>query len=77
LEKLLLEEKVRVSYAQRGVRHNSWIESFWGRFATEDAELIMEAKTLEEVKEIVAEQLDYYTIGREGTGRLLTESPIS
>ena len=60
LEKLLLEERVRVSYAKRGARDNPWIESFWGRFETENGELILEAKTLEEVERIVAQQLDYY-----------------
>ena len=59
-EKLLMEVKVRVSYADHGARDNSWIESFWGRFGTENAQLILEAKTLEEVKGIVAEQINYY-----------------
>ena len=60
LERLLLEERVRISYAQRGARDNPWIESFWGRFETENGELILEAETLEEVRPIVEEQLDYY-----------------
>jgi len=60
LEKLLLEEKMRVSYAQRGARDNPWIESFWGRFSVENSELILEAETLEEVKGIVVKQLGYY-----------------
>ncbi|MCA1838303.1 MAG: IS3 family transposase [Actinobacteria bacterium] len=72
LEKLLLEERVKVSYAQRGARDNPWIESFWGRFSVENAELILEAKTLEEVKRIVAKQLDYYTIASEDTRRWTT-----
>ena len=33
--------------------------TFWGRFSTKYAELILEAKTLEEVRRIMAEQLDY------------------
>jgi putative transposase len=60
LEELLLKDRARVSYAQRGARDNPWIESFWGRFATENGELILEAETEEEVKEIVAKQLEYY-----------------
>ena len=60
LEKLLLEEKVKVSYAQKGARDNPWIESFWGRFSVENSKLILEAKMLEEVKGIVAKQLDYH-----------------
>ena len=60
LERLLSEERARISYAQRGARDNPWIESFWGRFETENGELILEAETLEEVRTIVDKQLDYY-----------------
>ncbi len=64
LEQLLLKERARVSYAQRGARDNPWIESFWGRFETENGELILEAETLEEVRKIVEEQLEYYNCER-------------
>jgi transposase InsO family protein len=60
LERLLFEEKARISYAERGARDNPWIESFWGRFETENGELILEVETVEEVRTIVGEQLDYY-----------------
>lgn len=60
LERLLLEERARISYAERGAKDNPWIESFWGRFETENGELILEAETLEEVRTIVGEQLGYY-----------------
>ncbi len=60
LEETLLNNRARLSYAQRGARDNPWIESFWGRFETENSELILEAKTLEEVNKIVNEQLEYY-----------------
>jgi putative transposase len=60
LERLLLEERARLSYAQRGAKDNPWIESFWGRFETENGELILEAQTMEEVRTLVGEQLDYY-----------------
>lgn len=60
LERLLLKEEARLSYAERGAKDNPWIESFWGRFETESGELILEAQTLEEVRMIVGEQLGYY-----------------
>lgn len=60
LRRLLLEEGARPSYAERGAKDNPWIESFWGRLETENAGLILEAETLEEVRKIVGEQLDYY-----------------
>lgn len=68
LERLLLQEGGRVSYAQRGARDNPWIESFWGRFETENGELILEAETLEEVRKIVKEQLEYYNRKRRHSG---------
>ncbi len=40
------------------------MESFWGRFETENGELILEAETLEEVRKIVGEQLEYYNCQR-------------
>ena len=64
LEELLLKNRARVSYAQRGARDNPWIESFWGRFETENGQLILEAETFEEVRKIVAEQLEYYNHNR-------------
>jgi transposase InsO family protein len=64
LHRLLLEERARLSYAERGARDNPWIESFWGRFETENGELILEAESIEEVRKIVNEQLDYYNHGR-------------
>lgn len=61
---MILKDKARISYAQRGDRDNPWIESFWGRLETESGELILEAETEEEVKEIVAKQLSYYNCQR-------------
>jgi hypothetical protein len=55
-----LAERVRVSYAEGGTRHNPWIKFFSGRFETENGELVLEAKALEEVERIVAQQLDYF-----------------
>jgi putative transposase len=64
LEELLLKDRARVSYAKRGAKDNPWIESFWGRFETENGELILEAKGLEEVRKTMEEQLEYYNLKR-------------
>ncbi len=48
LEEVLLKDRARVSYARRGARDNPSIESFWGRFETENGELVLEADTEEE-----------------------------
>ena len=73
-----------MSYAQRVARDNSWIESFWGRFKTENASVFWEAETLDEVIAIVDSQVVYYNRERrhsallyqppeEFLGRLLSE----
>ncbi len=55
-----VEDRGRLSYAQRGTRDNAQIESFWGRFKMENASLLWEAETLDEVVEIVNRQMVYY-----------------
>lgn len=32
LQMLLIRDRARVSYAERGARDNPWIESMWGHF---------------------------------------------
>lgn len=53
LEEVLIKDGARVSYVEHGAKDNPWIESFWGRFKAENAGLILEARTLEEVRRIV------------------------
>ena len=64
LRQVLSVDGGRLSYAQRGARDNAWIESFWGRFKTENASVLWEAETLEEVVEIVDSQMVYYNCER-------------
>ncbi|MFO8183745.1 MAG: IS3 family transposase [Candidatus Aegiribacteria sp.] len=58
--RLLLEDGVRVSYALDGAKSNTAMESFNGRFKTENRSLISEAKTFEELFEIVNDRMRYY-----------------
>lgn len=58
--RLLLEDHVRVSYALNGARDNPQMESFIGRFKTENRSLLLDARTLEELQAVVAERMDYY-----------------
>ncbi len=60
IARMYIDDRGRLSYAQRGARDNSWIESFWGRFKTENAPVLWEAETLDEVVEIVDSQMVYY-----------------
>ncbi len=57
---LLLRDHVRVSYALNGARDNPQMESFIGRFKTENRSLLLDARTLEELQAVVAERMDYY-----------------
>ena len=60
LRQVLSIDRGRLSYAQHGARDNPWIESFWGRFKTENASVLWEAETLDEVVDIVGRQMAYY-----------------
>jgi len=57
---LLLRNYVRVSYGLNGARDNPQMESFIGRFKTENRSLLLDARTLEELQAVVAERMDYY-----------------
>ena len=56
----LLGAGVRLSYALRGPRDNSEMESFFGRFKVENRSLILDAESLEELRTIVRKRIRYY-----------------
>jgi len=60
VEELLRKDGVRLSYALRGARDNPEVESFFGRFKVENHSLLLDAQTLEEVREILSERIRYY-----------------
>ena len=64
LQRLLLAEHARVSFTVHGARDNPSMESFWGRFKTENRALIREAQTLSEVTELIPGRIDYYNCDR-------------
>ena len=64
LQRVLLQENGRLSYAEHGAKDNPWIESFWGRFKTENADLLLSCETLAEVEAVVADRLVYYNEAR-------------
>jgi putative transposase len=57
---LLLRAHVRVSYALNGARDNPQMESFIGRFKTENRSLLLDAQTIEQLRAVVAERMHYY-----------------
>lgn len=58
--RLLLRDHARVSYALQGAKDNPEMESFNGRFKTENASLIQEANDLRELNAVIAERMRYY-----------------
>jgi hypothetical protein len=68
LQRLLIRDRARVSYAERGARDNPWIESLWGHFKVENGSLLSEAATLEEVEWVIDRQMAYYNRERRHSG---------
>jgi len=58
--RLLVKDKVQLSYALNGAKDNPEIESFNGRFKTENQSLFLDAQNLNELHKIVEERIDYY-----------------
>lgn len=61
---LLLEDKARLSYALNGAKDNPEMESFNGRFKTENRSLFLDAQSVDELRNIVAQRMDYYNTER-------------
>ena len=64
LHRVLIEEGAGISFAMNGAKDNPWIESFWGRFKTENNSLIMQADSLAELQDVTGKQMTYYNQGR-------------
>jgi len=60
LRRLLIESEALVSYSERGAKDNPWIESFWSHFKGENASLLSEAATVDELREVIDGQMGYY-----------------
>lgn len=61
---LLLQDDVRLSYTLHGAKDNPAMESFIGRFKTENHSLLLDAANLSELRKVVATQMDYYNTQR-------------
>ena len=58
--RLLLKDRVRISYALNGARDNPEMEAFNSRFKTENRSLLLDAQNLEELSAVVGERMGYY-----------------
>ncbi len=61
---LLLVDQVRLSYTLNGAKDNPEMESFIGRFKTENRSLLLDAQTVPELRDVVAERMHYYNSQR-------------
>jgi transposase InsO family protein len=61
---LLLEDRVRLSYALQGAKDNPEMESFNGHFKNESLSLFLDAQTLDELVAVVDERMHYYNTER-------------
>lgn len=61
---LLLKDQGRLSYALNGAKDNPEMEAFNGRFKTENHSLFLEAQTLTQLQNIVADRITYYNTCR-------------
>ena len=57
---LLLKDKTRLSYALNGAKDNPEMESFHGRFKSENRSLFLDTQNLDELRKTVAKRMDYY-----------------
>lgn len=60
VRRLLAKDKVQLSYALNGAKDNPEIESFNGRFKTENRSLFLDAQILKELHKTVEERIEYY-----------------
>ena len=60
VRRLLLKDRARLSYALHGARDNPEMESFNGRFKTENRDLFREVRTFEELVKLVGRRMDHY-----------------
>jgi transposase InsO family protein len=61
---LLLDDRLRLSYALRGAKDNPLMESFNSRFKEEGRSLFLEAQNLGELTQVVDQRMDYHNTDR-------------
>jgi len=61
---VLVKDKARLSYALNGAKDNPEMESFNGRFKTENRSLFLDAQNVSELRKIVTQRMHYYNTHR-------------
>jgi transposase InsO family protein len=75
LYQIAVKDKVRVSYSEHGAKENVHMESFIGRFKTENRLLFWEQEDLESLEKVVNSRIRYYNFVRRHSA-LGNKSPI-
>jgi len=57
---VLIEDRARISYSENGAKGNTVMESFNGRFKTENRSLFYDAMNIWELRRVIGQQIDYY-----------------
>jgi putative transposase len=60
LHQLLCGDHVEISYSERGAKDNPWIESLWSRLKAEVGQVLFESETLQELRDVVQDYVEYY-----------------
>lgn len=66
--RLLLEDKLRLSYALSGAKDNPFIESFFSRIKAEGNSEFLDAQTIEELLEVIRRRIIFYNNKRYYSG---------
>jgi putative transposase len=61
---VLIKDEARLSYALNGAKDNPEMESFNGRFKTENHSLFLDAQNITELRKIVIQRMHYYNTNR-------------
>lgn len=70
LDRLLLEDRAKVSYSTRGAKDNPWIESLWSRLKHEIGSQVTDAQNLKELNTVIEERMEYYNTSRRHSSTL-------
>jgi transposase InsO family protein len=73
---LLLTDEARISYALRGAKDNPEMEAWNSRFKNENRSLFLEARDPCELRDVVAERMDYYN-GERRHSALGNQAPLA
>ena len=61
---IIIKDKARLSFAKAGARENPVMESFFGKFKTENKSLFLDCQTIEELRKVVKERILYCNMVR-------------